>query len=99
MDGSYNTTRGGIAHRVAELQHAPDGLTAARFESLVRAIGEEMKTARTLETVSAAMEGQLASLGGLELSVKQSRLMPGAIDVECQFYYSGHKVTHTVHLW
>ena len=100
MDGSCNTPRRGeFATVLARLQADPDGLTTANLEQLVRAIWHVTGKPVWIDEVSAHMASHLRDFGGMTHAVRESRLMAGAIDVECQFCHSGRLVNHIVHLW
>ncbi len=99
MDGSYNQTAGKLAGVLALAERSGHGLTHQVFESLVRTVWEMTKNNHDAEALQAELQDNLGSLGGLQFSVKTSRLLSGALDVTGQFCYSGAKVTHTVHLW
>ena len=99
MDGSYSEAGKPVACVLAEAERGGHGLTHDVFESLVRTVWEMNKNNHDVEALQAALEERLDALGGLEISVKASRLLSGALDVTGQFCYSGAKVTHTVHLW
>ncbi len=99
MDGSYNEAGKPVACVLAEAERSPCGLTHTVFESLVRSVWGMNVVTKDAEALQSALEERLAPLGGLEISVKASRLLAGALDVTGKFCYAGKPVTHTVHLW
>jgi hypothetical protein len=99
MDGTFATVPEQLAADLAEAEKGGNGLTGHIFERLVRTIWRMTSLETDVHVLKLRLEEQLASLGGLQIQVRASGYLAGAIDVTGVFMYGGTSVSHTVHLW
>lgn len=99
-DGSGIQTRWStVSDLLASIKQSQSGLDINSLELLVRAIWQVTDESKDIEFVDEIMKSHLAIFGGFGIIVKSSKIMFGAIDVECRFCSGGEQVTHTTHLW
>lgn len=99
MDGTFTAVPEQLAADLVEAEKSGNGLTGNIFERLVRTIWRMTSHETDVHVLKMCLEEQLATLGGLEIQVRASGYLAGAIDVTGVFMHGGTRVSHTVHLW